>query len=54
MREDKENNIATTDTYKCKKCGERKSKITQLQIRCADEPVSTFITCVVCYNTFVI
>jgi DNA-directed RNA polymerase subunit M/transcription elongation factor TFIIS len=53
-REDKENNIATTDLYKCKKCGERKAKISQMQIRCADEPTSTFVTCLVCYNTFVI
>ena len=53
-REDKENNTATTDLYKCRKCGERKSKVSQMQIRCADEPTSTFITCVVCYNTFVI
>lgn len=52
-REDKENNIATTDLYKCKKCGERKAKISQMQIRCADEPTSTFVTCLVCYNTFV-
>ena len=53
-REDKENNIATSDLYKCRKCGERKSKISQLQIRCADEPITTFVTCVVCYNTFVL
>ncbi len=53
-REDKENNIATTDLYKCRKCGERKSKVSQMQIRCADEPTSTFVTCLVCYNTFVI
>jgi DNA-directed RNA polymerase subunit M/transcription elongation factor TFIIS len=53
-REDKENNIATTDLYKCRKCGERKSKISQMQTRSADEPVSTFVTCLVCYNTFVI
>ena len=52
-REDKENNIATTDLYKCRKCGERKAKISQMQIRCADEPISTFVTCLVCYNTFV-
>ncbi len=53
-REDKENNIAITDLYKCRKCGERKSKVSQMQIRCADEPTSTFVTCLVCYNTFVI
>ncbi len=51
-REDKENNIATTDLYKCRKCGERKSKISQMQIRSADEPTTTFVTCLVCYNTF--
>lgn len=54
FREDKENNMATTDLYKCRKCGERKSKVSQLQIRSADEPTSTFVTCLVCYNTFVI
>ncbi len=53
-REDKENNIATTDLYRCRKCGERKAKVSQMQIRCADEPTSTFVTCLVCYNTFVI
>ena len=54
FREDKENNMATTDLYKCRRCGERKAKISQLQIRSADEPTSTFVTCLVCYNTFVI
>jgi DNA-directed RNA polymerase subunit M/transcription elongation factor TFIIS len=49
-----EDNLASTDLYKCYKCGERKSKITELQLRCADEPVSRFITCLVCYNTFII
>jgi DNA-directed RNA polymerase subunit M/transcription elongation factor TFIIS len=53
-REEKENNIATTDLYRCKKCGERKSKISQMQIRSSDEPTSTFVTCLICYNTFVI
>jgi len=53
-REDKENNMATTDIYRCKKCGERKAKVSQMQIRCADEPTSTFVTCMICYNTFVI
>ena len=53
-REDKENNMATTDLYKCKKCKERKCKVTQLQTRSSDEPVTTFVTCLVCYNTFCI
>ena len=53
-KEEQENVIATTSLYKCKKCGERKATLRQMQIRCSDEPVSTFITCQVCYNTFVI
>lgn len=52
--EDKENNMAVTDRYKCVKCGEKKSKVTELQIRSADEPTSLFVTCLVCYNTFII
>jgi DNA-directed RNA polymerase subunit M/transcription elongation factor TFIIS len=52
--EDAENNMATTDIYKCKKCGEKKSRITELQTRSADECSTKFITCMVCYNTFCI
>ena len=48
---DKEKNIATTDVYTCKKCGESKCSVSQLQTRSADEPITTFITCCVCYNT---
>jgi DNA-directed RNA polymerase subunit M/transcription elongation factor TFIIS len=51
-RLDKEQNMATTDIYKCYKCGERKCKISQLQTRSADEPITTFVTCTICYNTF--
>lgn len=49
-----ETNMATTDRYKCRKCGERKANVTELQIRSADEPTSLFVTCLVCYNTFII
>ncbi len=42
----------TTDIYKCYKCGERKCTITQLQTRSADEPITTFVTCVVCRTVF--
>lgn len=34
--------------YKCGKCGERKTSITEVQIRSADEPMTQFITCLVC------
>jgi DNA-directed RNA polymerase subunit M/transcription elongation factor TFIIS len=47
-------NVVSTDIYTCKKCKQKKSKISQLQTRSADEPMSTFVTCLVCYNTFVI
>lgn len=46
------NNIAVTDLYKCNKCGNRKAKTSQMQIRSADEPMTIFITCLVCYNTY--
>jgi len=54
FRQEAENNMATTDRYRCRKCGERKAKVTELQIRSADEPCSLFITCLICYNTFII
>lgn len=51
-REDIENNFSTTDLYRCWKCGERKGRITQKQVRCPDEPITTFIQCMVCLTTF--
>jgi DNA-directed RNA polymerase subunit M/transcription elongation factor TFIIS len=50
--EERENNIAYSDAYKCYKCGESKCKITQAQTRSADEPMTTFVVCLVCHNTF--
>lgn len=52
FRVNTENNMATTDLYKCYKCGERKCKVTELQLRGADESGTLFITCLSCYNTF--
>jgi len=52
LREKTLNNLQTTDLYKCKKCGERKFKISTMQTRCADEPETKFLTCLVCYYTF--
>jgi DNA-directed RNA polymerase subunit M/transcription elongation factor TFIIS len=48
----RENNIAYSTAYKCYKCGESKCKVTQAQTRSADEPMTTFITCWYCHNTF--
>ena len=50
--EDKKENIATTNRYKCKKCGQRKSIVYQLQTRGADEPMTTFVNCLICGSSF--
>jgi len=53
MRDEITNNVKTTDIYKCARCGERKFKITEIQMRCADEPANRVCVCLVCYNTFI-
>jgi DNA-directed RNA polymerase subunit M/transcription elongation factor TFIIS len=50
--ENREKNIKYSDAYKCYKCGESKCNISFFQTRSADEPITTFITCLVCKNTF--
>ena len=52
FKEQRENNLTYSDAYKCFKCGESKCKISQAQTRGADEPMTTFVTCLVCYKTF--
>jgi DNA-directed RNA polymerase subunit M/transcription elongation factor TFIIS len=51
-KEKKQENIPTSDLYKCYKCGNKKCKVSQMQTRSADEPMTIFVTCIVCYNTF--
>ena len=41
---------AATDEFKCYKCQKRVCTYYQLQTRCADEPMTTFITCLNCGN----
>lgn len=41
---------ASTDQFRCGKCGQRKTTFYQLQTRSADEPMTTFVTCVNCGN----
>lgn len=53
FRVEAETQMATSDHYKCRKCGERKCRIIEMQTRSADEPTSLIITCVVCFTTFV-
>ncbi|PKA61788.1 hypothetical protein AXF42_Ash008619 [Apostasia shenzhenica] len=39
---------ATTDQFRCGRCGQRKCTYYQMQTRSADEPMTTFVTCVNC------
>jgi len=48
----KKENMATTDIYQCKKCKDRKCHIYQAQTRSADEPMTTFVSCVTCGNNW--
>ena len=50
--EDKINNQATSTIYTCKKCKKNKCQVTQRQTRSADEPATTFVTCMECDYTF--
>lgn len=48
LKEEKRKNMAVTDLYQCYKCKERKCTVYEIQTRSADEPMTKFITCVVC------
>jgi transcription elongation factor S-II len=39
-----------TDEFKCGRCKQRKCTYYQMQIRSADEPMTTFVTCLACDN----
>ncbi|OMO66748.1 Zinc finger, TFIIS-type [Corchorus capsularis] len=41
---------ATTDQFKCGRCGSRKTTYNQIQTRSADEPMTTYVTCTNCKN----
>jgi transcription elongation factor S-II len=41
--------IKTTE-YKCGRCKDRNCTYYQLQVRCSDEPMTTFINCLNCGN----
>jgi len=41
---------ANTDTFTCRKCKSNKCSYYQLQTRSADEPMTTFVTCIDCGN----
>lgn len=42
--------LAINSQYRCKKCKENKCVVNQAQLRSADEPMSTLITCLNCGN----
>jgi len=41
---------ANTDDFTCRKCKSNKCSYYQLQTRSADEPMTTFVTCIDCGN----
>lgn len=41
---------ATTDSFTCFKCRSNQCTYYQLQTRSADEPMTTFVTCINCFN----
>ena len=41
---------AATNEFKCYKCKKRQCTYYQLQTRSADEPMTTFVTCLICGN----
>jgi transcription elongation factor S-II len=41
---------AATDTFTCRKCKSNKCTYYQMQTRSADEPMTTFVTCIECGN----
>jgi DNA-directed RNA polymerase subunit M/transcription elongation factor TFIIS len=48
FNEERENKIEFSDIYKCGKCKQSKSRVSQRQSRCADEPPTTYVLCLVC------
>jgi len=46
----KEKNVQGTNMFKCGKCKERNCTYFQMQTRSADEPMTTFVTCLTCSN----
>jgi len=42
--------MASTDSFTCRKCKSKECSYYQLQTRSADEPMTTFVTCITCGN----
>ena len=41
---------AATDTFTCRKCYSKQCTYYQLQTRSADEGITTYVTCISCFN----
>lgn len=41
-------NLTQTTAYTCRKCGNNMCRMAQLQLRSADEPMTTFVSCNTC------
>ena len=52
LEEYRRNNQATSDAFKCKKCGERRCQVTQKQTRSGDDPATTYVECMECGYMF--
>ena len=48
LEEYRKNNQASSNVFKCNKCGESKCQVTQRQTRSGDEPATTFVECMEC------
>lgn len=44
------NTEGTSKEFKCGRCKKRETQYTQVQTRSADEPMTTFVTCINCGN----
>jgi len=54
INEEIQNNMAVSDLYKCRRCGESKCRISQMQTRSCDEPITTFVVCLNCKKVFTV
>lgn len=53
IRDEAINTQPYSDIYTCAKCHEKKFKITEIQLRCLDEPTNRICQCMVCFHTFI-
>lgn len=44
--------VASTNVFKCRKCGSRETTYTSIQTRSCDEPTTNFVSCIPCGNNW--